>query len=128
MVRIIKVFHIATLFLSCTFHTYSQCNGSQILCNKKFNEVAYLTTHNAYNSAQDNFNLPNHNFNIATQLNDGVRGLMIDVYDYFGTPTVYHGSFLLGTEPLQTYLTDIKTFLDNNPNEVITDLRMLYKC
>jgi len=118
--RIKSTHFILTLLMSFSFDTYSQCNGSLLLCNKKYDEVAYLTTHNAFNSAQDNFSLPNHNFNIATQLNDGVRGLMIDVYDYFGTPTVYHSSYLLGTEPLQTYLSDIKSFLDNNPNEVVT--------
>ena len=105
---------------------FGQCNGSALLCNKKYNEVAYLTTHNAFNSSEDGFTLPNQNFNISTQLNDGVRGLMIDVYDYFGVPTVYHGNSLLGTEPLITYLNDIHTFLVNNPNEVVSIILECY--
>ncbi len=105
---------------------FFQCNGSTQLCNKKYNEVAYLTTHNAYNSAEDNFSMPNHNFNISTQLNAGVRGLMIDVYDLFGTPTVYHGTSILGSAPLLNYLNDIKLFLDNNPNEIITIILECY--
>ena len=112
------LFFVVILFWS--FDILGQCNGSSDVCNKKYNEVAYLTTHNAFNSQQDGFSYPNQNNNIATQLNDGVRGLMIDVYDDNGTTVVYHGFSFLGSEPLSTYLNDIKSFLDNNPNEIIT--------
>ena len=107
-------------------YTHSQCNGANELCDRKYNEIAYLTTHNAFNSSQDNFLFPNQNFNITSQLNDGVRALMIDVYDFFGTPTVYHGSSLLGSSPFLNYLNDIKVFLDNNPNEVISIILECY--
>ena len=113
-------------FSIITFYIYGQCNGSTLLCNKKYNEVAYLTTHNAFNSDEDNFSLPNQNLNIATQLNDGVRGLMIDVYDVFGTPTVYHGTSILGSAPFLDYLIDIKSFLDAHPNEIITIILECY--
>ncbi|RIA09307.1 putative secreted protein (Por secretion system target) [Flavobacteriaceae bacterium MAR_2010_72] len=117
----IKTLIFYTVFLSFwNFNAFSQCNGAVDSCNKKYNEVAYLTTHNAFNSGQDGFAFPNQNNNIATQLNDGVRGLMIDVYDSNGTPVVYHGSSIFGSEPLSRYLNDIKSFLDNNPNEIIT--------
>ena len=59
--------------------SYAQCNGSVNLCSKQYNEVAYLTTHNAFNSDEDGLLFPNQSNNIASQLNDGVRGLMIDV-------------------------------------------------
>ena len=39
--------------------TYCQCNGSIELCSKKYNEVAYLTTHNAFNSSEDGLLFPN---------------------------------------------------------------------
>ena len=52
--------------------------------------------------------------------------VMIDVYDYFGTPTAYHSTFLLGTIPLSDIFNDIKTFLDNNPNEVVTIILECY--
>ena len=100
--------------------SYAQCNGSLNLCSKQYNEVAYLTTHNAFNSDEDGLLLPNQTYNIASQLNSGVRGLMIDVYDYFGTPTAYHSISVLGTIPISDIFNDIKTFLDNNPNEIVT--------
>ena len=106
--------------------SYAQCNGSVDLCSKQYNEVAYLTTHNAFNSDQDGLSFPNQTYNIASQLNDGVRGLMIDVYEHFGTPTAYHSTFLLGTIPLSDIFNDIKTFLDNNPNEVATIILECY--
>jgi len=106
--------------------SYAQCNGSLNLCSKQYNEVAYLTTHNAFNSDEDGLLFPNQTYNIASQLNDGVRGLMIDVYDHFGTPTAYHSIFALGTIPLSDIFNDIKTFLDNNPNEVVTIILECY--
>ena len=87
---------------------YSQCNGSTDLCQRKYNEIAYLTTHNAYNSDQSGLLFPNQTNNIATQLQDGVRGLMIDVYDHFGIPTAYHTVSALGTIPLENILNKIK--------------------
>ena len=106
--------------------SYAQCNGSLNLCSKQYNEVAYLTTHNAFNSDEDGLLFPNQTYNIASQLNDGVRGLMIDVYDHFGTPTAYHSIFALGTIPLSDIFNNIKTFLDNNPNEIITIILECY--
>jgi len=106
--------------------SYAQCNGSIDLCSKQYNEVAYLTTHNAFNSDEDGLLFPNQSNNIASQLNDGVRGLMIDVYDHFGTPTAYHSVFALGTIPLSDIFNDIKTFLDNNPNEIVTIILECY--
>ncbi len=102
-----------------------QCNGSSILCNKSYNNVAYLTTHNSFNSEEGNFSLPNQNFNIVTQLNNGVRALMLDVYDSGGTPMVYHGSAILGSNPLIDYLNQINQFLSDNPNEIVT---IIFEC
>lgn len=103
----------------------SQCNGHLSLCDKRFNDVAYLTTHNAFNAEEDGFNLPNHTYGLTRQLNDGVRGLMIDVYDEGGVATVYHTLTLLGTATLESNLTEIKDFLDANPNEVVT---IIFEC
>ena len=104
----------------CFLDVKSQCNGSFQLCDKKYNEVAFLTTHNAFNSSEDNFQFPNQTYNILNQLNAGVRGLMIDVYDNNGTPIVYHSFSILGSIPLQDIFNDIKSFLDLNTNEIVT--------
>lgn len=90
------------------------------LCIRTYDDVAYLTTHNAFNDAADGFLLPNQNNTITQQLNDGVRALMIDVYDKDGVATVYHGFSYLGNAPLTDKLDEIKAFLENNPQEIVT--------
>ncbi len=118
--------YIATLFLFAVItNAYPQWNNSSLLCDKKYNEIAFLTTHNAFNSAQDNFKFPNQNYSITRQLVDGVRALMIDVYDVDGIPTVYHGKSFLGKQPLSKNLNEIYDFLIHNPNEVVT---IIFEC
>lgn len=114
------------MMLLFLFEGSAQCNGAFSLCDKKYNEVAYLTTHNAFNSSQDNFNLPNQNLNITGQLDMGVRAFMLDVYNWFGNTVVYHGSAILGTNTLEEELMKIKGFLDNHPTEVVTIILECY--
>jgi len=123
-----KSIYILFVLQLITIISYAQCNGSIDLCSKQYNEVAYLTTHNAFNSDEDGLLFPNQTHNIASQLNDGVRGLMIDVYSLpiLGTPVAYHSIIALGYIPLSDIFNDLKTFLDNNPNEVATIILECY--
>lgn len=109
---------LALVFLSTI--VVAQCNGQSEVCSKKYNEVSFLTTHNAFNAGSESFSLPNQNYGIAQQLQDGVRAFMLDVYSLFGNTVVYHGSFALGYQDVQDDLGEIKSFLDANPNEVVT--------
>ena len=118
--------YIFSFLYFITLNFYGQCNGSYDLCNKRYNEVAYLTTHNAFNSKQDRYLFPNQKTNITEQLNNGVRGLMIDVYEDNESIVVYHAYKFLGSQPLSVYLNDIKYFLDNNPNEILTIILETY--
>ncbi len=118
--RYTKLFVLLMILQGSMFSVHSQCNGSTVLCSKKYDEVAYLTTHNAFNSLQGNFTLPNQNLDITGQLNIGVRAFMLDVYHDQGDIVVYHGFSFLGTSPLEDELLKIKEFLDNHPNEVVT--------
>ncbi len=97
----------------------AQCNGHISLCSKKYNEVSIVMTHNAYNHRAD-FQLPNQNLNVAQQLADGVRGLMLDVHNVQGDIVMMHNLALLGNEPAEVSLQQIKDFLDANPQEIIT--------
>jgi len=53
---------------------------------------------------------------------------MIDVYSLpiLGTRVAYHSIIGLGYIPLSDILNDIKTFLDNNPNEIVTIILECY--
>jgi hypothetical protein len=103
---------------------FAQCNGDPALCGRRFDEVCYATTHNAFNY-QGPFLFPNQTFDITRQMQDGIRGLMLDVYWHNNRPTVYHTSNFLGNQPLSDLLDDIKTFLDANPNEVMS---IIFEC
>jgi len=100
-------------------HSFAQCNGDSALCDKRYDEVVYVTTHNGFNYSPA-FQLPNQSFPVSQQMTDGVRAFMLDVYNVFGTPTLYHGTAVLGSEPLEDVLIDIRDFLQANPNEVLT--------
>lgn len=118
-------FYWTLLIVLVPYAGFTQCNGYLELCDKRFNEVAYITTHNAYNAEDVGLLFPNHNFGVAAQLEAGVRGFMLDVYNEGGIATQYHGFAALGTVPLTDDLTRIKDFLDANPNEVVT---IIFEC
>ncbi|MFM1876465.1 MAG: hypothetical protein RL266_2202 [Bacteroidota bacterium] len=125
MFNSLRRFLIIPMICLGSLQTFAQCNGHAALCGKRYNEVAYLTTHNAFNAEEDGFNLPNQTYGLTQQLNDGVRGLMLDVYDEGGIATVYHSLAFLGTTSLESNLTEIKDFLDANPNEIVT---IIFEC
>lgn len=106
-----------------------KCNGSEALCNKKYDEITYVTTHNAFNhggGGSVNYTFPNQQFNLTKQMQDGVRALMLDVYDVDGQATVYHGFQFTGSEPFVNNLYEIRNFLRENPNEIITIILECY--
>ena len=112
------VLTICLLMVNTT--TNAQCNGFEDLCSKSYQQIAYLTSHNAYASSEDSFYFPNQNLNIPNQLNMGVRALMLDIYDVDGELFLYHSVSELGSTELNTVLNQIKDFLINHSNEVIT--------
>ena len=61
------------------------CNGHPELCDRPFNEVAFATSHNSMSGADiADWMFPNQNKGIPAQLEDGVRGFLIDVH--YGIP------------------------------------------
>jgi hypothetical protein len=100
------------------------CNGSEELCDRRFDQVAFATTHNSMSNADDDWVTPNHRHGIERQLRDGIRGFMLDLHKWEGQVVLCHfmcvaGSTLLGMKPLDTALLEIKQFMDDNPGEVL---------
>ena len=62
--------------------------------------------------------LPNQHFGITRQLNDGIRGLMLDTYEEEGELLLCHELCSRGAQPLVEGLGEITAFLEANPNEV----------
>lgn len=96
------------------------CNGHAELCDRTFEQVAYATTHNAMSNAEDRWIAPNQNRRMWRQLEDGVRGMMLDVHDDDGVTSLCHGFCSLGSRPLTEALVELRTWMDCHPAEVLT--------
>jgi len=85
------------------------------------NKVCFPTTHNSFNVAKGkkHFIFPNHTYPITQQLNDSIRGFMLDVYERKKEIYLYHSFPILGKQKLSCVLKDIKSWLSMHPNEVI---------
>ncbi len=93
--------------------------------DRRYNEVSFPTTHNAMSNQEDGWLLPNQRYSIPNQLADGVRGLMLDIWEWEGEIILCHGcdewyGYLGGHKPLLDGLLEIKQFLDDNPEEIVT--------
>ncbi len=62
------------------------CNGSEALCDRTLDQVAFASTHNAMSAATNpGWLFAQQDAGFADQLHDGIRGLLIDAH--YGTPT-----------------------------------------
>ncbi|KAK1379447.1 PI-PLC X domain-containing protein [Heracleum sosnowskyi] len=97
-----------------------------------FNKYAFLTTHNSYAIEGEPLHTPiprlcpkNQEDNVTMQLNNGVRALMLDTYDFEGDIWLCH-SFegkchdYTAFEPAMDTLIEIEAFLSANPSEIVT--------
>ena len=57
---------------------------------------------------------------MTKQLEDGIRGMLIDTHDWMGDLYLCHSICEIGSQLLVDGLGEIKTFMDANPHEVIT--------
>ncbi|KAI0507779.1 hypothetical protein KFK09_013907 [Dendrobium nobile] len=97
-----------------------------------FNRYAWLTTHNSFallgqksRTGTPILTETNQQDSITDQLNNGVRGLMLDMYDFRNDIWLCH-SFggncynFTAFQPALDVLKEIQAFLEANPSEVIT--------
>jgi len=98
------------------------CNGDAALCERRFDEVAFPCTHNAFAAYEEGFAPINGNQNhgVAQQLEDGVRCMMLDVQDDADETVLCHGPCSLGRLNHLELLLEISAFLDAHPDEVLT--------
>lgn len=98
----------------------SGCNGHWELCERPFHEVVFPATHNAMSNAAEAWIAPNQNVPLRTQLIDGIRTFLLDTYEENGEVLLCHGFCRLGSRPLLDAMIELRSFLDANPDEVIT--------
>ncbi|MEC7946652.1 MAG: phosphatidylinositol-specific phospholipase C domain-containing protein, partial [Myxococcota bacterium] len=99
--------------------TSRTCHGSAALCERPLDEVAIAMTHNSMSNAEEGWLGPNQTHGMARQLEDGVRGMMLDVHPWQGEAHLCHGFCELGAEPLAEGLARIGRFQSDHPDEVV---------
>ncbi|KAI0881679.1 PLC-like phosphodiesterase [Annulohypoxylon maeteangense] len=97
----------------------ANCNGHAELCNRRYSNITFAGAHNSpfvgIGPSDNQFTSP------TDQLKQGIRFLQAQTQEKDGEPEMCHTSCILedaGT--LQSYLSEIKSWVDANPNEVIT--------
>lgn len=93
-----------------------------------FNRYSWITTHNSFARLQDKSVVlapVNQQDSITSQLNNGVRGLMLDMYDFYNDIWLCHsygGKCYNYTafQPAINVLKEIRLFLETNPSEIVT--------
>lgn len=94
------------------------CSGSEALCDRPLDEVVLAVAHNAMNSADDGWLIPNQHLAYEDQVALGVRGFMLDTTVEDGETLLCHGPCLLGSEPLVDGLTRFTRLLEQYPRDV----------
>lgn len=105
--------------LDAVVEAEQRCNGFAELCDRRFDEVVLLGTHNAMANAADGFIAPNHNLSMSDQLAIGVRAMLIDVYREDDRLLLCHGSCGFGSSDATAQLSGIVSFLNEHPNDVM---------
>ncbi|KAJ7587186.1 PLC-like phosphodiesterase [Mycena floridula] len=98
------------------------CNGRAELCARPYGNTTFFGSHDSFAFSSDPFALArDQEVDIPTQLGLGVRFLQAQahlnnnqIHFCHTTCTLFDGGLVVD------YLTKVKTFLDANPNEVIT--------
>ncbi len=96
------------------------CNGHPDLCDRPFHQVVFPATHNSMGNDEDGWWVPNQNYNMRTQLIDGIRVFLIDTYDEDGEILLCHAHCELGSRPLLEAMEEFRSFLEENPDEILT--------
>jgi hypothetical protein len=100
------------------------CNGHFEFCDRPYNKMMFAGTHNSFSAIQEDFwgFNANQRSGLATQLEDGIRVLLLDVYGKEGETYLCHHFCVFGSKPHLEALGEIKNFLETHPREVLTIL------
>ncbi|KAL4922338.1 PLC-like phosphodiesterase [Aspergillus aurantiobrunneus] len=102
------------------------CNNSPSLCSKSYGDITHLGAHDSpflRDDSTGNSLGGNHYYNTTVQLDAGVRLVSAQVHESNSQWRLCHSSCsILDAGRLRTWLSEIKNWLDSNPNEVVTVL------
>ncbi len=101
------------------------CHGSSVHCERRYNQVSFAATHNSHANQTDwdtlfDFVAINQSGGLVDQLNDGIRGMMIDTYLDDGKYKLCHGTCTIGQMLWVSANVQISSWLGNHPSEIVT--------
>ncbi len=99
------------------------CNGSVEYCDRPYNQVSQVCTHNAMSNSKDwSIAIPtaNQGHSFIRQLDDGVRCMMLDTFEFSGYPALCHSDCLLSSTRWIPMLKNLALWLEENPGEIVT--------
>ncbi|KAF1849151.1 uncharacterized protein K460DRAFT_305018 [Cucurbitaria berberidis CBS 394.84] len=116
--------------LYSTTSAQNACNNSPSLCRRAYNNITHLGAHDSpfLRNKETSFSTSgNHYYNTTVQLDSGVRLLSAQVHEKQANGTkewhLCHSSCnLLDAGTLESWLSEIKTWMDANTNDVVTIL------
>ena len=97
------------------------CNGLENLCDVRVNDMLFAVVHNAASTVADGFALANHKWPLEQALDAGYRGINLDIGKCGddGELRLVHSNCAHGSrDPIEVF-TNIMTFLEDNPNEIL---------
>lgn len=116
------IFMFLLCYYSWTHSVTAECNGGTDLCNRSYNNITQLITHDSY--ALTPSIAGTQDYNIIDQLNDGVRGIKLSAVPSIEDPEIIHlcHTFcgLLDAGLVSDTLASILQWLKDNPKEVVT--------
>jgi len=125
---------LAYNFYECDKMDSGCCNGLKSNCDKKIDEVTFAAIHNSMSNGQEGWLGPNNRLPHHGALVAGYRALMVDLFMYddgFAADDVNgdsvdgerlyacHGVCSLGKRSAFDEFNITKSWLDNNPNEIV---------
>ncbi|KAI0293892.1 PLC-like phosphodiesterase [Multifurca ochricompacta] len=99
------------------------CNGHPELCDRSYGNVTFAGAHDSFAFSKDPFALArDQEVNVPRQLSLGIRLLQAQSHTGFdGLLRFCHTNcFLFDGGTVEAYLKHVVTFLEENPNEVLT--------
>lgn len=95
------------------------CNGHPELCDLPFDQLVFPATHNSMSNAADGWLAPNQQYGMEQQLEDGIRGMLVDTKEWAGELYLCHGSCEFGSILLSDALAILRDFLVASPSDLL---------
>jgi len=120
VVLFLLILPFAAHALSVKRNTTSTCNGHAELCDRSYGNVTFVGAHDSYAVSSTNL-AANQDYNVTQQLKDGVRMLQMQAHNQSGVIELCHTSCaLFDGGSLASYLQSVKSWMDDNPNDVVS--------